>query len=96
MVLASCSQNEVAEINRDGDEIRFNVVTNKATKATDVYCNANMPGSFYVSAITDGKTYIANDKIEKKGDSWVNAAGTRYWPETAVDFYAHVNAGTTL
>lgn len=96
MVLASCSQNEVAEINRDGDEIRFNVVTNKATKATDVYCNANMPGSFYVSAITDGKTYIANDKIEKKGDSWVNAAGTRYWPETAVDFYAHVNAGTTF
>ena len=96
MVLASCSQNEVAEINRDGDEIRFNVVTNKATKAADVYCNANMPGSFYVSAITDGKTYIANDEIKHENDSWVNQAGTRYWPETAVDFYAHVNAGTTF
>lgn len=96
MVLASCSQNEVAEINRDGDEIRFNVVTNKATKAADVYCNNNMMESFQVTAITDGKTYIANDKIEKKGDSWVNVAGTRYWPETAVDFYAHVNAGTTF
>ena len=96
MVLASCSQNEVAEINRDGDEIRFNVVTNKATKAADVYCNNNMMTEFYVSAITDGKTYIANDEIKHENNSWVNQAGTRYWPETAVDFYAHVNAGTTF
>lgn len=93
MVLASCSQNEVAEINRDGDEIRFNVVTNKATKAADVYCNANMPGSFYVSAISEGKTYIAKDEIKNVNGSWENQNGTRYWPEESVSFYAHVNGG---
>ena len=93
IVLASCSQNEVAEINRDGDEIRFNVVTNKATKAADVYCNANMPSSFYVSAISDGKTYIAKDEIKNVSGSWQNQNGTRYWPEESVSFYAHVNGG---
>ena len=27
--------------------------------------------------------------------NWTNTSGTRYWPETAVDFYAYVNAGTS-
>ena len=96
VLLGACSKDEVAEVNRDGDEITFNVVANSASRAADVYCNNNMMDKFYVSAITDGKTYIANDEIAKEGESWVNQAGTRYWPETAVDFYAHVNAGNTF
>lgn len=94
MAMASCSQDETIGINHDGDEITFNVVTNNATRAADVFCNQNLPGGFYVSAISDGKTYIDKDHVVKGSDGkWTNQSGTRYWPETAVDFYAHVNGG---
>ena len=95
MAMASCSQDETIGINHDGDEITFNVVTNSATRAADVYCNQNLPGGFYVSAISDGKTYIDKDHVTGSNGNWTNTSGTRYWPETAVDFYAYVNAGTS-
>lgn len=93
MAMASCSQDETIGINHDGDEITFNVVTNNATRAADVYCNQNLPDGFYVSAISDGKTYIDKDYVSGSKGNWTNTSGTRYWPETAVDFYAHVNGG---
>lgn len=93
MAMASCSQDETIGINHDGDEITFNVVTNNATRAENVYCNQNLPGGFYVSAISDGKTYIDKDYVTGSNGNWTNTSGTRYWPETAVDFYAHVNGG---
>lgn len=93
MAMASCSQDETIGINHDGDEITFNVVTNNATRAENVYCNQNLPGGFYVSAISDGKTYIDKDYVTDSNGNWTNTSGTRYWPETAVDFYAHVNGG---
>lgn len=93
MAMASCSQDETIGINHDGDEITFNVVTNNATRAADVFCNQNLPGGFYVSAISDGKTYIDKDYVTGSNGNWTNQSGTRYWPETAVDFYAHVNGG---
>lgn len=95
MAMASCSQDETIGINHDGDEITFNVVTNNATRAENVYCNQNLPGGFYVSAISDGKTYIDKDHVTGSNGNWTNTSGTRYWPETPVDFYAHVNAGTS-
>lgn len=93
MAMASCSQDETIGINHDGDEITFNVVTNSATRAADVYCNQNLPSGFYVSAISDGKTYIDKDYVTGSKGNWTNTSGTRYWPETEVDFYAHVNGG---
>jgi len=93
LAMASCSQDETIGINHDGDEITFNVVTNNATRAENVYCNQNLPGGFYVSAISDGKTYIDKDYVTGSNGNWTNTSGTRYWPETAVDFYAHVNGG---
>lgn len=95
MAMASCSQDETIGINHDGDEITFNVVTNNATRAADVFCNQNLPGGFYVSAISDGKTYIDKDYVTGENGNWTNTSGTRYWPETPVDFYAYVNAGTS-
>ena len=95
LAMASCSQDETIGINHDGDEITFNVVTNNATRAENVYCNQNLPGGFYVSAISDGKTYIDKDHVTGSNGNWTNTSGTRYWPETPVDFYAHVNAGTS-
>lgn len=93
MAMASCSQDETIGINHDGDEITFNVVANSATRAADVFCNRNLPGGFYVSAISNGKTYIDKDHVTGSNGKWTNQSGTRYWPETAVDFYAHVNGG---
>lgn len=94
LAAVSCTKSEVLETN--SGEIRFNVVANKATKAADVYCNKNMPGEFMVYAVSDGKTYIDGDRIVRTGSDWENQSGVRYWPETAVDFYAHVNAGTNF
>ena len=91
LVLVSCSRDEVIEINRDSDEIKFGVVTDAATRAADVYCNNNLPGAFTVYANHNGKTYIDGDSIEKEGNAWVNKTGVRYWPEGDVSFYAHVN-----
>ena len=91
MAMASCSQDETIGINHDGDEITFKAVANNATRAADVFCNPNLPRGFYVSAISDGKTYIDKDHVTGSNGSWTNQSGTRYWPETAVDFYAHVN-----
>ena len=91
LAAVSCTKSEVLESN--SGEIRFNVVANSATKAADVYCNNNMPGEFMVYAVSGGKTYIDGDKIVKNGSDWENQSGVRYWPETTVDFYAHVNAG---
>ncbi len=94
VALVSCSSEEVIEMNRVNDEITFGVVTNKPTKAFDVYCNNNMPEEFVVYATHDGKTYIDGDQIEKDGTAWKNLSGTRYWPNTGdVKFFAHVNAG---
>lgn len=94
LAAVSCTKSEVLESN--SGEIRFNVVANSATKAADVYCNNNMPGEFMVYAVSDGKTYIDGDRIARNGSDWENQSGVRYWPETAVDFYAHVNAGTNF
>lgn len=99
-MLGSCSQDDVVDVNRDGDEIRFTAVTNGSTRAADIYSPTAPPKSFQVSAMSQGKVYISDDKIDRVGEQepykWENSTGTRYWPEDAVDFYAHVNAGTTF
>lgn len=95
-MLGSCSQDDIVDVNRDGDEIRFTAVTNGSTRAADIYAPDNMPAGFKVSAMSQNKVYISGDSIVKSGSSWENTTGTRYWPEDAVDFYAHVNAGTTF
>lgn len=94
LAAVSCTKSEVLESN--SGEIRFNVVANKATKAADVNCNKNKPGEFMVYAVSDSKTYIDGDRIVNNGSDWENQSGVRYWPETAVDFYAHVNAGSAF
>ena len=95
LIAASCTKNEVVEVNQDGNEIQYSVVANKATKAADIYCNNNKPSEFTVYAESnDGKTYIDGDKIVSSdgGKTWVNQSGTRFWPnELTVDFYAVVN-----
>ena len=101
-VLVSCAHDEVIEINRDGDEIQFNVVSDAATRAADVYCNNNMPKQFrvwanaYVPDVTQGAPYINGDLIVREGTgpyTWKNSVATRYWPAGELQFFAEVNAG---
>ena len=93
LIAASCTKNEVVEVNQDGNEIQYSVVANKATKAADIFCNNNMPASFTVYAeSSDNKTYINGDVISQQNGSWVNTSGIRFWPnELSLDFYAVVN-----
>lgn len=94
LVMASCTNDDVVmEKSADSNQITFApTAENGNTKAADVYCNTNMPTSFKVYAVTDGKTYIDGDVIEKgSGSIWENTSGKRYWPDTPVDFYAQAN-----
>jgi len=98
LALTSCSNDELTSVNRDGDEIAFNVVTNSVSRAENVFCNNNKPTEFMVWATYNSATYINGDKIELQGENtdkkWVNTSGTRYWPASGnVTFYAHHNAG---
>lgn len=100
LALTSCSNDELTSVNRDGDEIVFNVVTNSVSRAENVYCNNNLPGKFKVWARHANKPYIDGDVITKGGTeaspTWVNSSGTRYWPnEGEVSFFASYNEGVT-
>lgn len=92
LMLGSCSQDDVVDVNRDGDEIKFTAITNSASRAADIYESNNKPNSFNVSAVSGGKNYIQNDEYKLENGVWVNNGTPRYWPEdekATVDFYAH-------
>ena len=60
LIGASCTKNEVVEVNQDGNEIQYSVVANNATKAADIYCNNNKPSEFTVFAeSSDGQAMEA-------------------------------------
>ena len=91
-LLGSCSQDDIVDVNHDGDEIRFTAVANAPTRASAIHTTANLT-EFQVSAVSDGKNYIQNDKFVKEGGVWTGEGTPRYWPEDenqTVDFYAHV------
>lgn len=91
-LLGSCSQDDIVDVNHDGDEIRFTAVANAPTRAAAIHTTANLT-KFQVSAVSAGKNYIQNDKFTKNGTSWSGDGTPRYWPEDenqTVDFYAHL------
>lgn len=92
LTLVSCLKDEVIEINRVNDIIKYGVVTNASTRAADIYCNNNLPASFHVWAKYDGLTYIEDMDVVRDGSSWSSEKDV-YWPAGKVAFYAHVNAG---
>lgn len=91
-LLGSCSQDDIVDVNHDGDEIRFTAVANAPTRAAAIHTTANLT-EFQVSAVSEGKNYIQNDKFVKEGNVWTGQGTPRYWPEDenqTVDFYAHL------
>lgn len=90
-LLGSCSQDDIVDVNHDGDEIRFTAVANAPTRAAAIHTTSNLT-EFQVSAVSAGKNYIQNDKFVKEGNVWTGQGTPRYWPENkdqTVDFYAH-------
>lgn len=101
--LTACSNDEFVKENNSTNEIKFAVTTERSTRASNVYCNNNKPGSFHVHAVFEEKEYIKGDLIQGNDarTEWTNTNGTRYWPETSstnkIDFYAHVSSeGVTM
>lgn len=94
LALAACTKSEVVEINK-GNEISLTAVTGKnLTKAADGYCNSAMPDDFAVWAATDGKKYFEAQTYTRDGSTnTYKSANARYWPATAVDFFAAKNYG---
>lgn len=94
--LAACTKSEVVEINK-GNEISLTAVTGKnLTKAADGYCNSAMPADFDVWAATAGKTYFEAQTYKRDGTSnTYKGESARYWPTTAVDFFAAKNYGSS-
>jgi len=101
MALSSCSQDDVVSVPQTS--INYSVVTNKASRAQDLFCNNNKPASFNVSAYYNAPTsgtelsgqYFDGDQVNVSGTT-VTPVMNRYWPEEGtLDFYAYVNAGNT-
>ena len=92
--LAACTKSEVVELNK-GNEISLTAVTGKnLTKASDGYCNSAMPDDFAVWAATDGKKYFEAQTYTRDGSTnTYKSTNARYWPTTAVDFFAAKNYG---
>lgn len=93
--LSSCSNDQIVSepVAANDGQITFAPTSdNGNSRAADVYCNTNMPATFKVYATTNGQVFIDGDIIAKgSGSVWENQSGKRYWPDTAVDFYAQYN-----
>ncbi|MCM1484188.1 MAG: fimbrillin family protein [Muribaculaceae bacterium] len=95
-MLTACSNDEIVLKNNEANAIRFGVTAENNSRAADVYCNANLPQKFYVSAAHSNKFYIQGDEIgfNSSTGKWENNSGLRYWPnEGPVTFYGYVNDG---
>ncbi len=85
MALATgCSNDETTELNK-GNAIDFSVTAGKLTRAEAT--TTNTIKEFKVWAFTDGKTYMDGTPVTKSDNKWTYS-GTKFWPETNVDFFA--------
>lgn len=90
LALSSCSQDEVVSVPQTG--ISYSVVTDKASRAQDVFCNNIKPDHFYVSAVVGDKAYFTKDLLNKNDKNEYEQDASRYWPEEgSLDFYAYAN-----
>lgn len=98
--LTACSQEEVLDVNRSGDEITFNVVTNKATRAADIYSNTVWPNSIKVWGMMndDGTQYFAENIVSiDESTGACTYTDVRYWPnDRALDFFAIAGCSRSL
>ena len=97
LALAACSKTETLEVNK-GNEISLSAVTGKnLTKAADGYCNNSKPENFVVWASSDNKLYFAGETYTWDAGTFTYKSGSaRYWPASAVNFFALKNQNGTV
>ncbi len=88
--LTACSQDEVLDVNRSGDEIKFSVVTNKATRAVELYNNSELPTTMKVwgNLSSNGVAYFSGDDVTIASNGTCTYTDKRYWPAEELDFFA--------
>jgi len=93
LLLTACANDEVLNLQQEG--ISYSVTAGKQSRALDSYCNNVLPESFKVwAANANNSLYIDGDVIAQNGGNpvqWIDQTATRYWPQTALNFYAEVN-----
>lgn len=82
-LVTSCSNDEVTEIS-DSDAIKFATTVGKNTRAVTTTNNIS---NFKVWAFTDSKTYMNGITVTKTNGAWTYD-GTKFWPETSVNFFS--------
>lgn len=85
-LVTACTNDETIEMNQ-GDGITFNTVAGKATRAGSEATTTNNIENFHVYAFTQNKKYMDHN-VTKTGKTWTYG-DTKFWPETAVDFYSY-------
>lgn len=87
-VLASCSNDEVVDVN-NGSGISFRASLDRAVTRANVTNLQNL-AAFNVTAIGDGKAYFENMAVtsDNNGGDWKTAA-TYYWPNYELAFFAY-------
>ncbi len=104
MALATgCSNDETTELNK-GNAIEFSVTAGKLTRSQYRLVTTSNISQFAVSAVTDNTLFMDQTPLQKDDDDkWIykeiggKVLGTKYWPETHVDFYAYspINLNTS-
>lgn len=91
LLLASCSNEEAVNVNEnvaEGDVIKFSAEATGLTRAADVFCPDNLPGSFLVYAKSGDNVFIHGNEITKGGSegavTW-NSANKYYWPQATAE-----------
>ncbi|BFK02017.1 fimbrillin family protein [Parabacteroides goldsteinii] len=87
VALASCTNDDVVDVNKGGG-ISFRASLDKArTKAVTTLSNL---GAFNVTAIGNGSNYFTNLEVTSPdgGNSW-ETASTYYWPSYGLAFFAY-------
>lgn len=93
MALAtSCSNDEVTELS-DSNAIKYAATAGKMTRASEAFCNNELPTTIQLYAQSGSKKFIDDLTLTRDGSStnYKNDAVTHFWPENAVTFYGLVN-----
>ncbi len=88
MSLASCSNDEVVEVQMDA--INFNAVADNASRATTTNNISNFEVWGIVHQGTDHIMYFSDLELSRSttGSQWVNENSGYFWPAGKMDFYA--------
>lgn len=96
-MLTACSQEEVIDMNMDGDVISIKAAAETQTRASESYCNHVMPSTIFLSAVHTGEDsqnsgiYFLNNEMtqfpNRELDGSVNYGGPSIYTFTNGDQY---------